>query len=159
MQSSRVGTQVPRGTYSSPSYLLKSVHIDYLLHQVRLYVFPGLLPPRERVFALIPIKEKCQSCVGKRGGGLWGIPYNTYQPEVGVLGAEVGNLRGEGKVRIAHRDRYAVGPRKDTRTELTVKQKVSPESAGVLYCACIGRCMDNSQGNRSEQSPALEEKQ
>ena len=69
MQSSRVGTQVPRGTYSSPSYLLKSVHIDYLLHQVRLYVFPGLLPPRERVFALIPIKEKCQSCVGKRGGG------------------------------------------------------------------------------------------
>ena len=26
----------------------------------------------------------------------------------------------------------------------------------VLYTACIGRCMDNSQGNRYEQSPALE---
>ena len=29
----------------------------------------------------------------------------------------------------------------------------------VLYIACIGRCMDNSQSNRSEQLPALEVKQ
>ena len=29
----------------------------------------------------------------------------------------------------------------------------------VLYTACIGRCMDNSQSNRSEQLPALEVKQ
>jgi hypothetical protein len=36
-------------------------------------------------------------------------------------------------------------------------------SVGVLYIAmywtCIGRCVDNSRGNRSEQSPALEIKQ
>ena len=41
-----------------------------------------------------------------------------------------------------------------------VTQKRSVASPWV-YCAsrCIGRCMDNSQGNRSEQSPALEIKQ
>ena len=39
-----------------------------------------------------------------------------------------------------------------------VTRKVSVHLLGV-YWTCIGRCVDNREGNRSEQSPALEIKQ
>jgi hypothetical protein len=57
------------------------------------------------------------------------------------------------QVRFPGVERAGDVDQKDLRKEKKTSVP-SLSSVGVLYWACVGRCMDNSHRNRSEQSPA-----